>query len=112
MNIISTDAIAKYDYERDVIDFKHGLEVCSFGPGAKFDLVHAEIKDVAHNTIGKGLDILNNNLTDVIKHISPKYRALNEFNEELRDQSSNVENIGDLKDVIKKLTIIKWLKIA
>ena len=45
MNIISTDAIAKYDYERDVvIDFKHGLEVCSFGPGAKFDLVHAEIK--------------------------------------------------------------------
>ena len=103
MNIISADAIAKYDYERDVIDFKHKLELCFFGIGAKLDLVHAGIKDVAHNTIGKGLDILNNNLTDVINHISPQFRSLNQFNEELRDQSNNTENIGDLNNVIRKV---------
>ena len=99
LNMISTDVIALYNYEDDIIDIQHGLELSFFGPTVKFDLVHAEIKDVAHNTIGKALD----GCIDFLDHVSPKYRALDKFNKELGEQASNVQNIGDLNDVIRKV---------
>ena len=103
LNMVGADITAKYNYEEDIIDIKSQMNFSAFGFGGKFDLFHTEIKDVAHNTIGKALDASGNAISNFINHVSPKLRELADFNKDLSKQANNVKNIGDLNDVIRKV---------
>ena len=95
----SAEGIARYNWEEDKINFK-----ASFGFfGQEVDLIDVEIKDVAQNTIGKGIDDLRNGIDNIVKNISPEEKAKKKSIEELKNDAKNVRDIHGLRDIINKV---------
>ena len=96
---ISAEGIAQYNWEDDKIDIKLSAGVFD----QNVELFHFEVKDVAQNTIGKGIDNIRNGIDGFIKHVSPEERAKMKFVEELRHDADKVRDIHGLRDVINKM---------
>jgi len=113
----SADFIAKYNAEEDEIKLNAGIDIfmndpllmgipncpVKSGKSIRYDFFNIEIKDVAHNTIGKALDTTANVAADFIGHVSPKIRAIVGISKELNEQAHNVRNIVGLNDIIRKV---------
>ena len=113
---VNADASIKCNLEEDVIKINVGMDfmvndpsLCypncpvKSGPSVRCDFINIEIKDVAHNTIGKALDNTFNVAADFIGHVSPNIRNVVEFTKELNEQANNVRNIENLNDIIRKV---------
>ena len=105
LDALGSDITAKFNYDEDVVKLNAGVEsyINEIGIGIRYDFFNMEIKDVAHNTIGKALDATDNVIGNFIGHVSPQIRNLIGFNKDLCEQVRNVNNIGDLNDVIRKV---------
>ena len=115
-DVVNLDVLLKYNYEEDSIKINSGIDLslnllgllmpdCPIksGPSGRYDFFDIEIKDVAHNTIGKALDNTFNVAADFIGHVSPNIRNVVEFTKELNEQANNVRNIENLNDIIRKV---------
>ena len=102
-DVVNLDVLLKYNYEEDSIKINSGIDLslnllgllmpdCPIksGPSGRYDFFDIEIKDVAHNTIGKALDNTFNVAADFIGHVSP-------------NKANNVRNIENLNDIIRKV---------
>ena len=98
LGCLSAETSAGYSWDEDKITLKASFEAF----GQKIDLGKYEIKDVATNTIGRGLDNIKNTFDDIYKHISPEEKAKMRFAEELREDAKNVHDIHGLNDIINK----------
>ena len=109
-DVVNLDVLLKYNYEEDSIKINSGIDLslnllgllmpdCPIKSGPS----DIEIKDVAHNTIGKALDNTFNVAADFIGHVSPNIRNVVEFTKELNEQANNVRNIENLNDIIRKV---------
>ena len=103
MNMIGLEGLAKYDYFNDKLIIDANISANIFGAGVKLDLYKKEIKDIARNTIGKALDTVGNDLEKIYNHISPQEKARAKCIEEIRNEANNVQNIGDLGNLIRKV---------
>ena len=99
LNFLSGEGIAHYNWEDDIMDVKLSLGVFD----QNIDLVHFEVKDVAHNTIGRGIDEIRNGVDNFIQHVSPEERYKRGLIEEVRNDANNVKDIHGLRDVISKV---------
>ena len=68
---LSAEGIARYNWEDDTLNFKASVELFD----QKVDLINLELKDVAQNTIGKGIDDIRNGIDNFIQHVSPEEKA-------------------------------------
>jgi chromosome segregation ATPase len=98
-NCLSAEGIAHYNWDDDKLDIKISAGLFD----QKVDLVHFEVKDVAQNTIGKGIDNIRHGVDDFIKHVSPEERAKKRFVEDLKNDVDKVNDIHGLRDVINKV---------
>ena len=103
MNILNFEGLGKYDYFNDKLIFDANVSANLFGFGVKLDLYKKEIKDVARTTIGKALVTVGNDLEKFYYRILPKEKARVKCIEEIRNEANNVQNIGDLGNLIKKV---------
>ena len=97
--ILSAEGIARYNWEEDKINIKVSAEFFN----QKVDLVDWDVKDVAQNTIGKGIDSIRNNVDNFIKKVSPEEKAKQRFVEEIRNDADDVRDIDGLRNVINKI---------
>ena len=91
------EALAGYSWQEDKLDLKLSASVFD----TKIDLVHFEVKDVAHNVIGKPLDAMVNGVQDFYNHVSPQAREYQAFVYNLRDKANEVRDIEGLNDIIR-----------
>ena len=95
--MVKGEAIAGYSWQEDKLDLK--LSTTLFDN--KIDLVDFEVKDVAHNLIGKPLDAMVNGVQDFYNHVSPQAREYQAFVSNLREKANEVSDIGGLGDIIR-----------
>ena len=90
----STDLSAGYDLSKDILDLKLKLKAFGF----ELTFIDIEIKDLAHNTIGRCVDFVE----DMYKSISPKEKEKQEKALMIKDIiDSNFNGIETLKETIK-----------
>ena len=91
--------IARYNWDDDVINVKASVDIFD----QKIDLVNLELKDVAHNTIGKGIDNIRHGIDDFIQHVSPEEREKRRVIEDIRNDAQNVHDFHGLRDIVNKV---------
>ena len=94
---VKGEALAGYSWQEDKLDLKLSATVFD----TKIDFVHVEVKDVAHNVIGKPLDAMVNGVQDFYNHVSPQAREYQAFVSNLRDRANEVRDIEGLSDIIR-----------
>ena len=95
----SAEGIARYNWEDDTLNFKASIGLFD----QQVDLVNIELKDIAQNTIGKGIDDIRNGIDNFVQHVSPEEKAKKRFAEELKNDAQNVRDIHGLRDIINKM---------
>lgn len=99
LEYLSAEGIARYNWEDDTLNFKASIEIFD----QQVDLVNLELKDIAQNTIGKGIDDIRNGIDNFVQHVSPGEKAKKRFVEELKNDAQNVRDIHGLRDIINKM---------
>ena len=95
----SAEDIDRYIWDEDKINFK-----ASFGFfGQEVDLIDVEIKDVALNIIGKGIDDIRNGIDNIVKNISPEEKT-----KKVKMSGSIGKNIKNMKAFINVWLTIKF----
>ena len=95
--IVQGEALAGYNFQEDKLDLKLSASILD----NKIDIVNFEVKDIAHNMIGKPLDALANTAESFYNHVSPQARANAAFVNDLREIAGNVKDISGLSDIIR-----------
>ena len=99
LDCLSAEGIARYNWDDDVINVKASVDIFD----QKIDLVNLELKDVAHNTIGKGIDNIRHGIDDFIQHVSPEEREKRRAIEDIRNDAQNIHDFHGLRDIVNKV---------
>ena len=99
LDCLFAEGIARYNLDDDVINFKASVDIFD----QKIDLVNLELKDVEHNTIGKGIDNIRHGIDDFIQHVSPEEREKRRAIEDIRNDAQNVHDFHGLRDIVNKI---------